>query len=55
MAYLFYGAGIVPIAIGAWTVPVLVLGLIWEAVGIIYLLYIRQTKPDVFKLGMRGV
>ena len=55
MAYLFYGGSIVPINVGPWTMPVLVLGLIWEAVGFIYLLYIRQTKPDVFKLGIRGV
>lgn len=55
MAYLFFGSSIAAVTFGPWLVPVMVLGLAWEAIGLVYLLYIRQTKPDAFKIGIRGV
>jgi len=55
MAYLFFGSNIATVILGPLTVPVMALGIAWEVIGIIWLVYLYKRKPEAVKIGIRGV
>jgi amino acid transporter len=55
MAYIWYGSSIATVLLGPWPVAVLLLGIAWEIPGIIWLAYLYMKKPEIVKVGMRGM
>ncbi len=56
MAYLFFGSSIATVNIGELlTIPVMYLGILWELVGVIYVLYLWKKRPQALQTGIRGV
>jgi amino acid transporter len=55
MAYLFFGSSVATVMLGPMLLPVMVLGIAWEVLGIIYLVYLYKRKPEAVKIGIRGV